>query len=59
MMFKRSPLFLSLLLAIAGTSIFASKSNSQPTRPNIVFIFADDQRNDTLGCAGHGWPSIT
>jgi arylsulfatase A-like enzyme len=22
-------------------------------RPNIVFILVDDQRNDTLGCAGH------
>jgi len=24
-----------------------------PDRPNIVFILVDDQRNDTLGCAGH------
>jgi choline-sulfatase len=23
------------------------------TRPNILFFFTDDQRNDTLGCAGH------
>lgn len=22
-------------------------------RPNVLFLFADDQRNDTLGCAGH------
>ena len=22
-------------------------------RPNILFFFADDQRHDTLGCAGH------
>jgi len=22
-------------------------------RPNIIFFFADDQRHDTLGCAGH------
>ncbi len=22
-------------------------------RPNILFFFTDDQRNDTLGCAGH------
>jgi len=22
-------------------------------RPNILFFFVDDQRNDTLGCAGH------
>jgi choline-sulfatase len=24
-----------------------------PAQPNIVFLFADDQRYDTLGCAGH------
>ncbi|MEC7603647.1 MAG: sulfatase [Planctomycetota bacterium] len=23
------------------------------SRPNILFLFADDQRNHTLGCAGH------
>ena len=22
-------------------------------KPNIVFVLVDDQRNDTLGCAGH------
>src|SRR5215204_6131854 len=26
---------------------------SAATRPNIVFLFADDQRHDTLGAAGH------
>jgi arylsulfatase A-like enzyme len=25
----------------------------EENRPNILFFFADDQRNDTLGCAGH------
>lgn len=24
-----------------------------PVRPNILFFLVDDQRNDTLGCAGH------
>ncbi|AQT68089.1 Arylsulfatase [Anaerohalosphaera lusitana] len=24
-----------------------------PERPNIIFLLTDDQRNDTLGCAGH------
>jgi choline-sulfatase len=27
--------------------------HAEETRPNILFFFADDQRNDTLGCAGH------
>ena len=26
---------------------------TQPGRPNILFLLVDDQRNDTLGCAGH------
>lgn len=29
----------------------ADAADSQ--RPNIVFVLVDDQRNDTLGCAGH------
>jgi choline-sulfatase len=32
------------------TSLHAAAT---PTRPNILFLFADDQRFDTLGCAGH------
>lgn len=35
-----------LLLAVTGL-------DATPARPNIVFILSDDQRNDTLGCAGH------
>ncbi len=31
----------------------AGLSQSQKDRPNIVFLLVDDQRNDTLGCAGH------
>ncbi|HCQ37997.1 MAG TPA: hypothetical protein DIV39_02485, partial [Verrucomicrobiales bacterium] len=26
---------------------------SSPGQPNLLFLFADDQRNHTLGCAGH------
>ena len=33
---------------LLGVAIHAEES-----RPNILFFFADDQRNDTLGCAGH------
>jgi hypothetical protein len=35
----------------ATTPAAATKVNA--TRPNILFFFADDQRNHTLGCAGH------
>jgi choline-sulfatase len=40
------PLF--LLLSAAFVSAFA-----EVKRPNILFLFADDQRNDSLGVAGH------
>lgn len=31
-------------------------ASSQPVvRPNILFLFADDQRADALGCAGNGY----
>ena len=36
-------LFLSVALSCYGDE----------SRPNILFFFADDQRHDTLGCAGH------
>ena len=31
----------------------AADNTDAADRPNIVFILVDDQRNDTLGCAGH------
>lgn len=37
-------------------SLFAAAStaaSAETKRPNILFFFADDQRFDTLGCAGH------
>ena len=41
-------LFVIVLFSrIAGSTAFADE------RPNILFLFADDQRNHTLGCAGH------
>lgn len=39
--------FLLVGFLFATTSLIASE------RPNILFFLADDQRNDTLGCAGH------
>ncbi|MCK4647280.1 MAG: sulfatase-like hydrolase/transferase, partial [Candidatus Aminicenantes bacterium] len=35
---------------LAPGSFSCRKSSS---RPNILFLLVDDQRNDTLGCAGH------
>ena len=39
---------LPLLIALACAGIASAAD-----RPNILFLLADDQRNDTLGCAGH------
>jgi choline-sulfatase len=36
---------------ICATPIIAAADKDSP--PNILFILVDDQRNDTLGCAGH------
>lgn len=38
-----------LLFALLLTLVTAKPS----TPPNILILYADDQRNDTLGCAGH------
>ena len=40
---------LIVIFAIA----LAGPVHSEERRPNILFFFADDQRHDTLGCAGH------
>lgn len=40
---------LSIVLAVALTS----GSGAAEKAPNIVFLLVDDQRNTTLGCAGH------
>ncbi len=38
--------------ASALTTSFAGTQDN-PKRPNILFLLVDDQRNHTLGCAGH------
>jgi len=48
----------SFLRIIGATAVGISTSCAAPprrstARPNIVFFLIDDQRNDTLGCAGH------
>ena len=40
------------LAGAIGFVLLASALAAAP-RPNILFVFADDQRYDTLGCAGH------
>lgn len=45
-------MLLLCLLAIKSHVVFGAESTGVD-RPNIVFIMTDDQRNDTLGCAGH------
>ena len=42
------------LISFAG--VFAKTTatpDHTPTRPNFLLLYADDQRNHTLGCAGH------
>ena len=38
-----------------GLACFAllSSAFAADERPNVLFFLIDDQRNDTLGCAGH------
>jgi len=42
---------------IAAAAVAAPRglraAEAKATRPNILFFLIDDQRNDTLGCAGH------
>lgn len=45
-------------IAALALALFAAHSQAAPkaaeqAKPNILFILVDDQRNDTLGCAGH------
>ncbi len=41
------------LAAIVSFLVIAHSTISAEPRPNILFLFTDDQRFDTLGCAGH------
>ena len=47
------PLLLLALGASAGTMLPTGQLYGQTPAPNIVFVFVDDQRHDSLGCAGH------
>ena len=43
----------NILIAVALILGLVWPVHSEENRPNILFFFADDQRHDTLGCAGH------
>ena len=47
-MFARLIVFVSLFCCCLSASLKAEQK-----QPNIIFFLTDDQRNDTLGCAGH------
>jgi arylsulfatase A-like enzyme len=52
--FNRRVFLNAAALVAAGMPAPASfASPDSVTRPNILFLLVDDQRNDTLGCAGH------
>lgn len=42
-----------LALIVFSTLYSITDAAEKTPRPNIVFFLVDDQRNDTLGCAGH------
>ena len=47
---------ISSFTLISFASVFAKTTatpDHTPTRPNFLLLYADDQRNHTLGCAGH------
>ena len=46
----------SFLLSLATPALAdetAAPRSPDPQPPNIVFVLVDDQRNTSLGCAGH------
>ncbi len=44
---------LLLALYLFLTALQMSVASAGETKPNIVFVLVDDQRNTSLGCAGH------
>ncbi len=44
---------LTLAMTLGTAHSITAKPESTPSQPNILFFLTDDQRNDTLGCAGH------
>jgi len=59
MIMNRNQFFRVTILVFLGLAFFGGclaekeKAMSSTKRPNIILLVTDDQRNDTLGCAGH------
>src|SRR5882724_2059766 len=52
--FSFSAPILSLICALVpGTQLFADSRTTTPPRPNILLLFADDQRADTIAAWGN------
>ena len=47
------PRIAALLFVLSACSAGARPATAPDRPPNILFILSDDQRNDSLGCAGH------
>jgi len=50
---RRAVRTLASSLGILALVLIGSTTQARTERPNILFLLVDDQRNDTLGCAGH------
>src|SRR5436190_22998141 len=46
-------LFVATLIIAAGTFVAPVAALEPPTRPNVVFLFADDMRTDSIGALGN------
>ena len=50
---RRDLLITATIVAIISAWPYTVRSADETSRPNILFLLIDDQRDDTLGCAGH------
>ena len=45
------------IISVLIISLAGCQSQNEKLKPNILFLFADDQRADALGCAGNPYIS--
>ncbi len=53
---NRTRLYFFLIATVLSALVVPVRATDTPDRPNIIFLFADDQRADTIGA--HGNPHI-